>query len=167
MNVWWLAYFVMACAMLIGLTDRRAKHCVTLYLIGVTLMQVWKVAGLGDWQWLASGATWVVIADATRRQSATFAGLTLLSAMCYAYGRVIGADFVPMIAPIVLADIFGVSGLLFVGGPGIANLARRADNAVRNRGRSRDAGMGGGAGRWINRRRCDMATTSQAKAGKQ
>lgn len=78
---------------------------------------------MGHWQWIASAATWVAIAGATQRHSATFSILTLFSAMCYAWGRVAETGWGG--PPLVAADLFGFAALLSVGGPGVVNIIAR------------------------------------------
>jgi len=90
---------------------------------------------MGHWQWLASAATWCAVTVACWRHSVTFSTLTLVSAMCYAIGRFGAFDFAPYMAPIVMADVFGIVALLVAGGPGVARM-------VGSIGRSGDMGRG-------------------------
>jgi hypothetical protein len=138
----WLVYLC-GCGLFWAAADREHRQMLFVMAAGLVAMQIWKVVDLGAWQWLASAATWVAAAGAIARhgvtQSATVAGLLLLSAMCYALGRIGGVEFAPFVAPLWFADAFGVAALVVAGGPGIARLVRRLDLAGRSYDLGRDS----------------------------
>lgn len=123
--MWWLLYLSACAVMLPCAEDRRARFCIAAFAVGLLAMQAWKVLDMGHWQWLASAAVWAAVTVACWRHSVTFATMTLVSAMCYAIGRVGAFDFAPYMLPIVLADVFGVAALLYAGGPGVTRMVGR------------------------------------------
>jgi hypothetical protein len=153
--MWWLVYALM-CAGLAAISRGGSRAALLLILCGLAVVQVWKVAGLGDLIWLAFAATWVAVAgamlrvDAGWRHRVTFFSLTLASAACYPLGRVGNFAFAPgdpiYVSPLFWADMALVSAILVAGGPGIVGCVGRLRDVALDRLR---AGRGVYAGRGV------------------
>ncbi len=116
---------LMAYAILASLAADSAHRPPMLYMLGgLCVAGVFLTGALGQLSWAAYAVLWSSAAVAVSRHSGTTASLLLLSAMCYAWGRVAGYDFaVKWTAPLIWADLFGIAALLWSGGPGIARVA--------------------------------------------
>lgn len=146
---WWPIYLGITLALAV-LNRRRSD--LLLIALGLIIVQLWKMIPIGEMIWICFSATWVGIAglmvakpDAVLRQSVATCALTLVSAMCYPAGRMIGAEFSagdPMwMSPLFWADMALIAAIFNAGGRGLvsisANIARRvADVGKLRMGRS-------------------------------
>jgi hypothetical protein len=136
------------------------RMCLGFMLVAILAVQPVKLVPIGDVVWIVFAVVWLATFDAMRRhidtknnrQIAALA-LTLLSAMCYAWGRFGGYSFGHG-APIVLADLFGLSAVMMLGGPGLGLIIANCATLVRGvlmggdsyrRGRGRGYSGGGGS----------------------
>lgn len=132
---WWPVYLAISAALAV-ISEGRQRAALLWIIFGLLAVQVWKVIELGDMIWVAFAATWVFVAGAIWRHSATICALTLLSVMCYAVGRMNGAAFAAgdpvWVSPLFWADMALVAAISTAGGRGVSRIfadsrARLAD----------------------------------------
>lgn len=135
--MWWLGLLAVASALLWLAEDRTAKRFLRLYLAGLAVTQLAKFFPVGDSDWLVFAAIWTIVVSISWQSVATWrhAGFPLLtscSVMCYVWGAKVGITHAPMVAQVILSDVFGYASLIAAGGSSLVgvisrNLARLAD----------------------------------------
>lgn len=114
--MWWAVYLGLCVFMALVCEDQRLRKCFLYSFVALLTMQVPSFAPIGTWQWLFSGAVWCSVSVATWRHSVTFSVLTLVSAMCYLWGRVGGYDFSSWCYPLFVADLAWLAAVFLTGG---------------------------------------------------
>lgn len=95
--------------------DRAARVAALAFAAGVCAMAVWPVSLPAHMLWLASCGTWVAVAASCSRSLPLASFALLLSALCYPYARMIGAEFGQSHAPAIAADLLGALALGVIG----------------------------------------------------
>lgn len=141
---WWPVYLAITIALAaVNLRRRDAFFPLVWIAVGLLAVQVWKVVPLGGVVWVAFAATWVCIAGAIQRHSVTTCVLTLISAMCYPAGRLLGAEFAAgnpaWGSPLFWADLALVAAIFYAGGRGLVGIFSGFAGGLKS---PRNAGMG-------------------------
>lgn len=125
---WLLAYpmwpkYVGLAVVLAAFSAGPYRKSLLTILLALLLAQAFKPLQIGDAMWVAFAFVWIVAAGAIWRHSATTSILTLISATCYAWGRIGGFPFAagtPMWAsPLFWADMALIAAILFAGARGV------------------------------------------------
>lgn len=123
----WVAWVVLAALIgSVGMYRKRHMRAEMAFAILFGLIAMQGVKSLFDPQnwWVASFLVWVLVASCItisqhrfRKDVAAVVLLLISSAICYAAGSIIGAEFGPGSLPLQAADAFGALALIIIGGP--------------------------------------------------
>jgi hypothetical protein len=156
--MWWVVYIAICVFGALVFSDWRVRICMIYSGAALIVMRAPEFVDFGQFRWIFYGAVWASVSAACRRHSVSFSGLTLVSGMCYLWGRIGEYEIAPGSAPLVVADLAWLFAVMVLWGPAIGQIIfmdrskRLSFDTDGNQRNSFDVGRGLHVGRGHDRR---------------
>lgn len=120
--------------------DEAATRGLLIVIATLLGVQFWKLAGMGDWLWIAFFVSWLAASvaiytiGAGKRHIVTTCVVLSGVSLCYLWGRVAGQPFAPDAIQLIWADILGIVAWSIMAGPSIVTVGRNFALGLRRSG---------------------------------